>query len=104
MAAKEVGNLMTWLKEQGFDDDKIVECIETIVEKDTVADDTIVDKEKLDIKRELAHIKERISELKFEVMRSEARLKVKYEMIFEEIAKVCDILDKNKEDNTVHMA
>lgn len=95
---------MTWLKEQGFDDDKIVECIETIVEKDTVADDAIVDKEELDIKRELAHIKERIGELKFEVMRSEARLKVKYEMIFEEIKKVYDILDKNKEDNTVHMA
>lgn len=46
------------------------------MEKDTVADDAIVDKEELDIKRELAHIKERIGELKFEVMRSEARLKV----------------------------
>lgn len=98
MAAKEVWNLMAWLKEQGFEDDKVVECIDAIAEKDTITDDSIVDKEELDIKRELAHIKDRIIELKFEVMKTEARIKVKYEMIFEEIKKIYDILEKDKED------
>jgi hypothetical protein len=30
MTAKEVLNLIDWLREQGFDNDKIVECIETV--------------------------------------------------------------------------
>lgn len=30
MTAKEVLNLIDWLREQGFDNDKIVECIEAV--------------------------------------------------------------------------
>lgn len=35
MTAKEVLNLIDWLREQGFDNDKIVECIETVEGKKT---------------------------------------------------------------------
>lgn len=36
MTAKEILNLIDWLRAQGFDNDKIVECIETIEgKKDT---------------------------------------------------------------------
>ena len=30
MTAKEVLNLIDWLREQGFDNDKVVECIESV--------------------------------------------------------------------------
>lgn len=30
MTAKEILNLIDWLRAQGFDNDKIVECIETV--------------------------------------------------------------------------
>ena len=30
MTAKEILNLIDWLREQGFDNDKIIECIETV--------------------------------------------------------------------------
>ena len=30
MTAKEVLNLIDWLREQGFDNDKIVDCIESV--------------------------------------------------------------------------
>ena len=30
MTAKEILNLIDWLREQGFDNDKIVDCIECI--------------------------------------------------------------------------
>ena len=30
MTAKEVLNLIDWLRAQGFDNDKIVDCIETV--------------------------------------------------------------------------
>lgn len=30
MTAKEVLNLIDWLREQGFDNDKVVECIEAV--------------------------------------------------------------------------
>lgn len=30
MTAKEILNLINWLRNQGFDNDKIVECIEAI--------------------------------------------------------------------------
>lgn len=30
MTAKEVLNLIDWLREQGFENDKIVECIEAV--------------------------------------------------------------------------
>lgn len=35
MTAKEVLNLIDWLREQGFDNDKIVECIEAVEGKKT---------------------------------------------------------------------
>ncbi len=30
MTAKEIINLIDWLREQGFDNDKIVDCIERV--------------------------------------------------------------------------
>ena len=30
MSAKEILNLIDWLRSQGFDNDKVVECIEAI--------------------------------------------------------------------------
>jgi len=30
MTAKEILNLIDWLREQGFDNDKIIDCIETV--------------------------------------------------------------------------
>lgn len=30
MTAKEILNLIDWLREQGFDNDKVVECIEAV--------------------------------------------------------------------------
>ena len=30
MTAREILNLIDWLREQGFDNDKIVECIESV--------------------------------------------------------------------------
>lgn len=30
MTAKELLNLIDWLREQGFDDDKVVECMEAV--------------------------------------------------------------------------
>ena len=33
MTAKEILNLIDWLREQGFDNDKVVECIEAVVGK-----------------------------------------------------------------------
>ena len=30
MTAREILNLIDWLRTQGFDNDKIIECIETI--------------------------------------------------------------------------
>ncbi len=33
MTAKEVLNLIDWLRKQGFDNDKISECLEYIEEK-----------------------------------------------------------------------
>ena len=30
MTAREILNLIDWLREQGFSDDKIIECIEVI--------------------------------------------------------------------------
>lgn len=103
MTAKAVLNLMTWLKEQGFDDDKIVECIDSMEENEDVVDETIVDKEELDIRRELSHIKNSIMELKFEVMKSSARLKIMDEHIIEEVKKVYEIVDKHREENTATM-
>lgn len=38
MTAKEILNLIDWLREQGFDNDKIVECIEAIEGKKEKAD------------------------------------------------------------------
>ncbi len=34
MTAKEVINLIDWLRRQGFDNDKIIECIEVVEGKD----------------------------------------------------------------------
>ena len=30
MTAKEIINLIDWLREQGFDNDKIIDCIEAV--------------------------------------------------------------------------
>ncbi len=30
MTAKELLNLIDWLRKQGFDDDKVVECLESV--------------------------------------------------------------------------
>ncbi len=34
MTAKEVINLIDWLRKQGFDNDKIIECIESVEGKE----------------------------------------------------------------------
>lgn len=35
MTAKEILNLIDWLRAQGFDNDKVVECIEAVEGKKT---------------------------------------------------------------------
>lgn len=40
MTAKEILNLIDWLRAQGFNNDKIIDCIETIVGKEKVAADS----------------------------------------------------------------
>lgn len=37
MTAKEILNLIDWLRAQGFNNDKIIDCIETIEGKEKVA-------------------------------------------------------------------
>lgn len=34
MTAKEILNLIDWLRAQGFDNDKIIDCIETVEGKE----------------------------------------------------------------------
>ena len=36
MTAKEIINLIDWLRAQGFDNDKIVECIESVEGKQKI--------------------------------------------------------------------
>lgn len=38
MTAKEILNLIDWLRAQGFDNDKVVECIEAVEGKEKAAD------------------------------------------------------------------
>lgn len=37
MTAKEILNLIDWLRAQGFNNDKIIDCIETVEGKEKVA-------------------------------------------------------------------
>lgn len=68
----------------------------------------MTDKEKLDLilsKREkLDTLEKDVNALKRQVMKSTAELKAMDEMILDEVESVHTILDKHKDDKTVHTA
>lgn len=51
MTGKEILNLIDWLKKQGFDNDKIVECIEAVEGKKP--ENNTEDKDQLNIGKHL---------------------------------------------------
>ncbi len=60
---------------------------------------------KLDsLENEIQDIKKDVSNVKRQVMKSTAELKAMDEMILDEVERVHSILDKHKEDKTVHTA
>jgi len=65
----------------------------------------MTDSNKLDlILSEMQDIKKDISSLKRQIMKSTAELKAMDEIILDEVERVHGILDKHKENKTVHTA
>lgn len=57
-----------------------------------------------DMKSDIQDVKKDLSNVKRQVMKSTAELKAMDEMILDEVERVHSILDKHKEDKTVHTA
>lgn len=68
----------------------------------------MIDSEKLDLilskLEKLDSLEKDVHSLKRQVMKSTAELKAMDEMIFDEVERVHEILDKHKSDKTVHTA
>ena len=57
-----------------------------------------------DMKTEIQDVKKDVHALKRQIMKSTAELKAMDEMILDEVERVHGILDKHKEDKSVHTA